>query len=277
MTSFEAVILGIVQGVTEFLPVSSTAHLRVVPALAGWPDPGAAFTAVIQLGSLAAVVGYFLKDLAVMSGAALRAIGDRLNPPGGTARPAEPAALQLLYIIVGTIPLGLAGILLKHKVEGEFRALWVIATAQIVVGIALAVVEKRASHKRGVEDITMRDAVIIGVAQALALVPGVSRSGITLLAAMAVGLQRPAAARFSFLLSVPAVAAAGIFELKDVLNSHDVGGVPLALGLVAAVISSYASIAWLLKFLRTRTTLPFVVYRVALGVLIFALLAAGRL
>jgi undecaprenyl-diphosphatase len=270
MTSFEAVVLGIVQGVTEFLPISSTAHLRVVPALAGWPDPGAAFTAVIQLGSLAAVIGYFLKDLAVMSGAALRAVGDRSKPP-------EPPALMLLYMVVGTIPVGLAGILLKHRVEGSFRALAVIATAQIVVGIALAVVEKRASHERGVDDITMRDAIIIGCAQMLALVPGVSRSGITLLAAMGVGLERAAAARFSFLLSVPAVAAAGIFELPKVLRSHDVGGVPLALGLVAAVVASYASIAWLLKFLRSRTTIPFVVYRVALGILIFAMLAAGRL
>jgi undecaprenyl-diphosphatase len=269
MTSIEAVVLGIVQGITEFLPISSTAHLRVVPALVGWPDPGAAFTAVLQLGSLAAVIGYFLKDLSVMFGAALRAVTDRSRPP-------EPPALQLLYIIVGTIPVGLAGILLKHRVEGSFRALGVIATAQIVVGLALAVAEKTASHKRSFDDIKMRDALIIGCAQMLALVPGVSRSGITLLAGMSVGLQRAAAARFSFLLSVPAVAAAGIFELPKVLKSHDVGGVPLALGLVAAVISSYASIAWLLKFLRTRTTLPFVVYRVALGIFIFAMLAAGR-
>jgi undecaprenyl-diphosphatase len=270
MTSIEAVVLGIVQGVTEFLPISSTAHLRVVPALLGWSDPGAAFTAVLQLGSLAAVIAYFLQDLTAMSRSALRALADRSKPP-------EPAALQLLYIVVGTIPVGLAGILLKHKVEGSFRALWVIATAQIVVGIALAIVEKRASHKRGLDEITLRDAVIIGCAQMLALVPGVSRSGITLLAAMSVGFERAAAARFSFLLSVPAVAAAGLFELPKVLNSHDVGGVPLALGLVAAVVSSYASIAWLLKFLRTRTTIPFVVYRLALGALIFAMLAAGRL
>lgn len=270
MTTIEAVVLGIVQGVTEFLPISSTAHLRVVPALLGWSDPGAAFTAVLQLGSLAAVIGYFFKDLLDMAVSGWRALRDR-------SKPIELPARHLLYIIAGTIPVGVAGILLKHKVEGSFRALPVIATALIVVGLALAFVEKRSTRTRKLDDITLRDAMIIGCAQMLALVPGVSRSGITLLAALAIGLERPAAARFSFLLSIPAVAAAGIFELPKVLKSHEVGGATLALGLLAAVVASYASIAWLLKFLRTRTTLPFVVYRVALGVLIFALISAGRL
>jgi undecaprenyl-diphosphatase len=270
MTSLEAVVLGIVQGVTEFLPISSTAHLRVVPALLGWDDPGAAFTAVLQLGSLAAVIGYFMKDLLTMLGAGARALMDRSKPP-------EPAARLLLYIIVGTIPIGIMGILLKHKVEGSFRSLSVIAAAQIVVGLALAVVEKTSRKTRGIEDVKMGDAVAIGCAQVLALVPGVSRSGITLLAAMNLGFQRAAAARFSFLLSIPAVAAAGIFELPHVLKSRDVSGATLAIGLVAAVVSSYASIAWLLRFLRTRTTIPFVIYRVALGALIFGLLAAHRL
>jgi undecaprenyl-diphosphatase len=270
MTTFEALVLGIVQGVTEFLPISSTAHLRVVPALLDWDDPGAAFTAVLQLGSLAAVIGYFMKDLVTMVGAAGRWVGDRSKPP-------EPPARMLAYIIVGTIPVGLAGIALKHRIEGSFRSLYVIASALIVVGLALAVVEKVARKTRDFDQITMRDALIIGCAQMLALVPGVSRSGITLLAAMGIGLMRPAAARFSFLLSVPAVAAAGIFELPKVLKSHDVSGSALVIGLVAAVVASYASIAWLLRYLRTRTTLPFVVYRVALGALIFAMLSSGRL
>jgi undecaprenyl-diphosphatase len=270
MTSFEAVVLGIVQGITEFLPISSTAHLRVVPALLGWDDPGAAFTAVLQLGSLAAVIGYFMKDLVAMVSASWRWLLDRSRPP-------EQPARDLLYIIVGTIPVGVAGILLKHKIEGSFRSLWVIAAAQIVVGLALGIVEKTSRKTRTFDDLTMRDAVIIGSAQVVALIPGASRSGTTLLAAMALGLERPAAARFSFLLSVPAVAAAGIFELPKVLRSHEVGGASLALGLAAAVVASYASIAWLLKYLRTRTTIPFVIYRVALGILIFALLATGRL
>ena len=270
MTSFEAVVLGVVQGVTEFLPISSTAHLRIVPALLGWDDPGAAFTAVLQLGSLVAVIGYFFTDLGRMLRAAVAAVRDRSRPP-------EPAARMLFYIIVGTIPVGVAGILLKHAVEGRLRALSIIATAQIVVAVALAFIERTASRTRDFEDIRLRDAGTIGGAQALALIPGVSRSGITLLAAMAIGLKREAAARFSFLLSVPAVAAAGVFELPKVLRAHDVSGQVLLIGLVAAAISSYATIAWLLRFLRTRTTIPFVIYRIALGVLIFALLAAGKI
>jgi undecaprenyl-diphosphatase len=270
VTGFEALVLGVVQGVTEFLPVSSTAHLRIVPALAGWADPGAPFTAVLQLGSLVAVIGYFMSDLLRMIRAAAAALRDRSQPP-------EPAARQLLYLVVGTIPVGVAGILLKHAVEGAFRSLWIIAGALIVVGLALAFVERTARRTRDFDDITLRDALIIGCAQALALVPGVSRSGITLLAAMAVGLRREGAARFSFLLSVPAVAAAGLFELPKVLRARELGGGTLALGLVAAAVAGYASIAWLLRFLRTRTTMPFVIYRVALGLLIAALLASARL
>jgi len=269
VTYFEAVVLGIVQGVTEFLPISSTAHLRVVPALVGWSDPGAAFTAVLQLGSLGAVIGYFFGDLRHMLGAALTAVRDRTRPP-------EPEAWQLFYIVAGTVPLGVAGVLLRHAVEGSLRSLWVIASALILVGLGLAFVERAARHTREIGDLRLRDALIIGCAQALALVPGTSRSGITLLAAMALGLRREAAARFSFLLSVPAVAAAGIFELPKVLDAGDVGGGPLLLGLLAAFAASYASIAWLLRFLRTRTTIPFVVYRLALGALILALLATGQ-
>jgi undecaprenyl-diphosphatase len=270
MTTIEAVILGIVQGLTEFIPVSSSAHLRIVPALVGWDDPGAAFTAVLQLGSLVAVVGYFFKDLLGMARASWSAVTDRSQPP-------TPAARHLLYIIIGTIPIAIVGTLLKHKIEGEFRALAIVAAAQIVFGLALGVADKTSRKTRSFDDIAMRDALIIGCAQALALVPGASRSGVTLIAALALGFERAAAARFSFLLSIPAVAGAGLKELKVVLHAHDVSPAALAVGLVVTVIVSYASIAWLLKFLRTRTTIPFVVYRVALGALIFALLAAERL
>jgi len=202
--------------------------------------------------------------------AAVRALTDRSRPP-------EPAARELGYLIVGTLPVGVAGIAFKHAVEGSLRSLWVIAIAMIVVGLALAAVERIARRDRTFEEITLRDAVLIGCAQALALVPGVSRSGITLLAALALGLRREAAARFSFLLSVPAVAAAGIFELPKVLRARDVSGSALAIGLIAAAISGYASIAWLLRFLRVRSTIPFVVYRVALGGVLIFLLATGRL
>jgi undecaprenyl-diphosphatase len=270
MTTFEALVLGVVQGVTEFLPISSTAHLRIVPALAGWADPGAAYTAVLQLGTLAAVVGYFLPDLLRMLRAALAAIADRSRPP-------EPAARQLGYIILGTVPVGVAGIAFKHAIEGSLRSLWVISVALIVVALALAFVERSARHSRDYDDIRLRDALIIGCAQALALVPGVSRSGITLVAALAIGLRRDAAARFSFLLGVPAIAAAGIFELKPLLKAHDTNVSALVVGLLAAAGAGYISIAWLLRFLRARTTMPFVVYRIALGVLLLALLFSGRL
>jgi len=270
MTTFEALVLGVVQGVTEFLPISSTAHLRIVPALAGWADPGAAYTAVLQLGTLAAVVGYFLPDLLRMLRAALAAIADRSRPP-------EPAARQLGYIILGTVPVGVAGIAFKHAIEGSLRSLWVISVALIVVALALAFVERSARHSRDYDDIRLRDALIIGCAEALALVPGVSRSGITLVAALAIGLRRDAAARFSFLLGVPAIAAAGIFELKPLLKAHDTNVSALVVGLLAAAGAGYISIAWLLRFLRARTTMPFVVYRIALGVLLLALLFSGRL
>jgi undecaprenyl-diphosphatase len=270
MSTFEALVLGVVQGVTEFLPISSTAHLRIVPALVGWRDAGAAFTAVLQLGTLAAVVGYFLPDLLRMVRAAVAALADRSRPP-------EPAARQLGYIVVGTLPVGIAGIVFKHAIEGSLRSLWVIASALIVVALALAWVERTARHSRDMDDIRLRDALIIGCAQALALVPGVSRSGITLVAALAIGLRRDAAARFSFLLGVPAIAAAGIFELKPLLKAHDTNVAALAIGLVAAFIAGYASIAWLLRYLRARTTMPFVIYRIALGALLLALLATGRL
>jgi undecaprenyl-diphosphatase len=263
-------VLGVVQGVTEFLPISSTAHLRIVPALVGWDDAGAAFTAVLQLGTLAAVVGYFLPDLLRMLRAAIAAIADRSRPP-------EPAARQLGYIIVGTLPVGVAGIVFKHAIEGSLRSLWVISTALIVVAIALAWAERAARHSRDMDDIRLRDALIIGCAQALALIPGVSRSGITLVAALAIGLRRDAAARFSFLLGVPAIAAAGVFELKPLLKAHDTNVAALAIGLLAAAVSGYISIAWLLRYLRARTTMPFVVYRIALGALLLALLASHRL
>jgi undecaprenyl-diphosphatase len=270
MNTLEAVVLGIVQGLTEFIPVSSSAHLRIVPALFGWDDPGAAFTAVLQLGSLVAVIGYFFKDLLRMVRAAWVAVTDRSQPP-------SPAARQLVYIIVGTIPIAILGTLLKNKIENEFRALAVIAAAQIFFGLALGIADKASRKTRSFDDIGMRDAVIIGCGQALALVPGASRSGVTLIAALGLGFERAAAARFSFLLSVPAVAGAGIKEFKVVLHARDVSASALAIGLAVTVVVSYASIAWLLKFLRTRSTLPFVIYRVALGALIFAMLAVGRL
>jgi undecaprenyl-diphosphatase len=270
MTNFESLVLGVVQGVTEFLPISSTAHLRIVPALLHWDDPGAAYTAVLQLGSLVAVIGYFLPELMKMLSAGWKWLGDRSQPPTRAAR-------ELGYLIVGTIPAVVAGVLFRHAIEGSFRSLWVIASAMIAVALLLAVVEKKASHVRAFDELTLKDALIIGCAQAFAVIPGVSRSGSTLMAAMALGFRREAAARFSFLLSVPIVAAAGVFEMPKVMHAHDLHGSTMAIGLLAAAVAGYASIAWLLRFLRARSTVPFIIYRVALGLVLIGLLATGRL
>jgi undecaprenyl-diphosphatase len=270
MTNLESLVLGVVQGVTEFLPISSTAHLRIVPALLHWDDPGAAYTAVLQLGSLVAVIGYFLPELMKMLRAAAKALTDRSQPP---TRPAK----ELGYLIIGTLPAGLAGVAFKHAIEGSFRSLWVIASALVIVALLLAFVEGKARHVRAFDQIGLPDAFMIGCAQAFAVIPGVSRSGSTLMAAMALGFTREASARFSFLLSVPVVAAAGVFEMPKVLRAHDLSASTLAIGLLAAAVSGYASIAWLLRFLRARSTIPFIVYRVALGLVLIGLLFAGRL
>lgn len=266
MSFLDAVLLGLVQGITEFLPISSTAHLRVVPAFLGKDDPGAALTAVLQLGTLAAVIGYFVRELLTMVRAAL-----------GPDRLTRPEARQLLYLVVGTLPVGVAGLLFRKAIEGPLRSLLVIGTALIVVAIFMALADRFAAGERDVASLTLRDALLVGLAQALALIPGVSRSGITLVAGMAIGLRRDAAARFSFLLSVPAIGAAGVFELPKVLDAEGVSSAALLTGLVAAFVSGYLSIAWLLRFLRTRKTTVFVVYRVVLGILLIAGAAAGRL
>jgi undecaprenyl-diphosphatase len=266
LTIAQSIVLGIIQGLTEFLPVSSTAHLRIAPAVLGWPDSGAAFTAVIQLGTLLAVILFFLRDLVGM----VTAVADPKRRRG-------PEGRLLLYLVLGTVPIGIAGVFFKHAVEGPLRTLPVIATSLIVVGLVMALVERLARHERAMDSLSLRDALVIGLGQALALVPGVSRSGITLAFGMAIGLRRDAAARFSFLLSIPAVAAAAVFELPTLLHDREVGISVLLVGLAAAAVTGYLCIRWLLLFLRTRTTYSFVIYRVALGLSILAAVLAGKL
>jgi undecaprenyl-diphosphatase len=267
---FEAIVLGITQGLTEFLPISSTAHLRIVPALAGWEDPGAAFTAVVQLGTMAAVLLYFRNDLMRIGRAWLRSLRDRRVRGSLDAR-------MGWYIVVGTIPIGIFGLLFRHQIENGARDLYLIGTALIVLGLLLLAAERAASHERPLETITTRDGVLIGLAQALALVPGVSRSGSTLTAGLFLGFDRPAAARFSFLLSVPAVVLSGLFEFASILDGEDtqVGFGALAIATLLAFVVGYASIAFLLRFLARHSTLVFVVYRVALGVLVLSLVSTG--
>jgi undecaprenyl-diphosphatase len=271
MSLLEAVILGLVQGITEFFPISSTAHLRMVPELFGWGDPGAAYSAVIQLGSVAAVIFYFAKDIGRLTSAFFRSIAHRA--------PLESAESRLAwFVLIGTVPVGLAGILFKKSIETSLRSLYVIAASLMLLAVVLFVVEKVASHRRTLDQMTLADGVIIGLCQAVALIPGSSRSGTTLTGGLALGFRRENAARYSFLLSIPANTAAGLFELKHLLRATDRPSTAMMLvGTAVAFGSGIAAIGGLLKFLRTHTTLVFVVYRISIGALLIGLLGAGIL
>ncbi|MBA2476769.1 MAG: undecaprenyl-diphosphate phosphatase [Actinobacteria bacterium] len=270
MSTLQAVVLGIVQGLTEFLPISSTAHLRIVPAFLGWDDPGAAFTAVTQLGTMAAVLLYFRRDLWRIAGAWLRGLRDR------EIRGSLESRLGW-YIVLGTVPIALAGFVFRDQVESGARSLPLIASALIVLGFVLLVVDMRGRRERGIESLSLRDGLVIGGAQALALVPGVSRSGATLTAGLFLGLTRADAARYSFLLSVPAVVLSGLFELRGIGGAGGAGAGPTAVATVLAFAVGYASIAFLLRYLATHSTALFVGYRVALGALVLLLLALGAI
>ena len=266
-------MLGIVQGLTEFLPISSTGHLRIVPAFLGWEDPGAAFTAVTQLGTMAAVLVYFRADLMRIAVAWLRSVGDR------SVRRELDARIGW-YIVLGTIPIGIFGVLFKDQIESGARDLYLIAIALIVLGLVLLVAEKVSTRSRSMEQIQARDGLAVGLAQALALIPGVSRSGATITAGLFLGLDRPTAARFSFLLSVPAVVLSGLFELGSILSGEEgehVSTANLIVATLLAFVTGYAAIAWLLRFLSTHSTIVFVVYRVALGVLVLVLVSTGTI
>jgi undecaprenyl-diphosphatase len=269
----EAIVLGIVQGVTEFLPISSTGHLRIVPAFVGWDDPGAAFTAVTQLGTMAAVLLYFREDLARIARAWLRSLRDR------SVRRTLDARLGW-YIVLGTIPIGIFGVLFKDQIETGVRDLYLIGVALIVLGLVLLAAEKVGRRERSIEQIRTKDGFVVGFAQALALIPGVSRSGATITAGLFLGLDRPSAARFSFLLSIPAVVLSGLLELGSILSGEEgqeTGAAALIVATVLAFVSGYASIAFLLRFLSNHSTVVFVVYRVALGALVLVLVSSGAI
>ncbi|MCB0977935.1 MAG: undecaprenyl-diphosphate phosphatase [Acidimicrobiales bacterium] len=267
MSILEAVVLGIVQGLTEFLPISSSAHLRIVPALVGWNDPGAAFTAVIQLGTMAAVVLYFWKDLWRIAAAWIASLFDK-------QRRSDPDARMGWYLIVATLPIGFFGLVFDDQIESGARDLRLIATTLIVLGLVLLWAEKVGTRRKTIDDIDTRDGVTIGLAQSMALIPGVSRSGSTITAGLFLGYERADAARFSFLLSIPAVVASGLYQLKDI-GGGEAAVVPTAVAAIVSFVVGYAAIAWLLKWLGSHSTVVFVVYRVALGLLLIALLAAN--
>jgi undecaprenyl-diphosphatase len=269
----EAIVLGIAQGLTEFLPISSTAHLRIIPAFAGWEDPGAAFTAVTQLGTMAAVLLYFRHDLIRIARAWLRSVRDR------EARRELDARLGW-YILLGTIPIGIFGVLFKDQIETGARDLYLIGVTLIVLGLVLLVADKIGKRDRSIEQIRTRDGFAVGMAQALALIPGVSRSGATITAGLFLGLDRTAAARFSFLLSIPAVVLSGLLELGSIVSGEEgqhTGAAELVVATVLAFVSGYLSIAFLLRWLTSHSMEIFVVYRVVLGILVLALVGTGAI
>ena len=269
MSLIEEIVLGVTQGLTEFLPISSTAHLRIVPAFFGWDDPGAAFTAVVQLGTMAAVLIYFRRDLLRITGTWLASLRD-------PSRRRDLDARLGWYLVIGTVPIAIFGFIFRDQIESGARNLYLIGSALIALGLVLLYAERVGSHSRKLEQITTRDGVTIGLAQALALIPGVSRSGATITAGLFEGLDRTSAARFSFLLSVPAVVLSGLFELRHFGTSDGtVGG--LVVATLLAFVTGYASIAFLLRWLTTHSTAVFVAYRVGLGAVVIVLAAAGAI
>jgi undecaprenyl-diphosphatase len=279
VSTFESIVLGVVQGLTEFLPISSTGHLRIVPALVGWDDPGAAFTAVTQLGTMAAVVLFFRADLVRIGLAWMRSVFPLRSLRARFTRLSLDARLGW-YILLATIPIGIFGLAFKDQIENGARDLYLIGSALIVGGLVLLAAEEVSKRDRGIEDITARDGMGVGIAQTLALVPGVSRSGATISAGLFLGLDRTSAARFSFLLSVPAVVLSGLFELAGIVSGsekQDVSTAKLTIATLLAFVVGYAAIAWMLRFLTSHTTIVFVVYRVVLGALVLVLTAAGSI
>ncbi|MCF1482216.1 MULTISPECIES: undecaprenyl-diphosphate phosphatase [Rhizobium/Agrobacterium group] len=268
----QTAFLGVVQGVTELVPVSSSAHMRVVPALLGWPDPGAAFSAAMQMAALVGVISYFWRDIYGLASGSISAV---------KRRDFENFDFQLvLWIMIATLPIIVAGLALSHTLNScgsPLRSLWAVGLACLVMGGLLAATELLAKHRRDLPSIRPLDILLVGIAQVGALIPGVSRSGATMTAALALGFKREEAARFSFLLGLPAILLAGLKEVwelhKLALDSH--GWALLGVGLVAGGISSLIAIWGLMRFLERFSTWPFVIYRIILGVVLLAAAASG--
>ncbi|MFE1957089.1 undecaprenyl-diphosphate phosphatase [Streptomyces sp. NPDC059479] len=282
MSWFESFVLGLVQGLTEFLPISSSAHLRLTAAFAGWHDPGAAFTAITQIGTEAAVLIYFRKDIARIVSAWFRSLTNK------AMRSNHDAQMGWL-VIVGSIPIGVLGVTFKDQIEGPFRDLRLIAVTLIVMGIVLGVADRLAARdetggkhraikeRKSLQELGVRDGLIFGICQAMALVPGVSRSGATISGGLLMGYTREAAARYSFLLAIPAVLASGVFELKDAGSGGHVSWGPTIFATIIAFAVGYAVIAWFMKFITTKSFMPFVIYRVLLGIALFVLIGTDTL
>ncbi len=286
MDFLQAIILGIVQGLTEFLPISSSAHLRIVGELAGWPDPGATFTAITQLGTETAVLIYFWKDITRIIGKWFRSFGAKGGAHSAGIQKGDPDVRLGWLIIIGTVPIVLAGFFLQSAIRTTLRSLWIVAIVLIVFGLLLWLADALGRRTKPIEAMSYRDGILIGLAQMLALIPGVSRSGASISAGLALGYTRPAAARFAFLLAVPAVFGSGLYETYTALTCKagvDAGcGAGYGLGptvaaTVVAFVVGLAVIAFLMRYLEKRSFLPFVIYRILLGGTLIALLSTGMI
>ncbi|MGJ9412389.1 undecaprenyl-diphosphate phosphatase [Aeromicrobium sp. CF4.19] len=264
-----AAVLGLLQGLTEFLPISSSAHLAIFPKFFGWDDPGAAYTAVVQIGTEVAVVLYFWRDIWTIATGWLRGLFS------AEARRAFEWRMGW-FIIIGSLPIVLVGLLLEDFIEREFRNLWVIGTMLIALGIVLGVAEKIGRNAKPISDLSWGHAVLLGAAQAAAVVPGVSRSGATISMGLALGYERAAATRYAFLLAIPAVVGAGVYKLKDIPGGENAyGWGPTIVGTVVAFVVGLAVIHWLLQYVSKHSYAPFVAYRIALGSVVLVLVGAG--
>ncbi|MCG7289083.1 MULTISPECIES: undecaprenyl-diphosphate phosphatase [unclassified Corynebacterium] len=270
MSWVQVIVLSIVQGLTEFLPVSSSGHLRIVSQLFWGEDAGASFTAVIQLGTELAVLVFFAKDIWRILTAWFAGLADK-SKRGFDYR-------MGWMVIAGTIPVGLAGVLLKDLIRENFRNLWITATVLILFSLVFILAERRGKKTRGFEELTMKDAVVMGLWQCLALIPGVSRSGGTISGGLFLNLDREVATRFSFLLAIPAVLASGLFSLPDAFDpqaGQAASGLQLLVGSGIGFVVGYISIAWLLKFVSNHSFAWFAAYRIPLGLVVMALLGTG--
>lgn len=272
MGIFEAILLGIIQGLTEFLPVSSSAHLRISSELMGIGDAGAAFTAITQLGTEAAVVVFFWRDIT-------RIIGRWFQSLTGKVPRKDPDALMGWWIIVGTMPIVVLGLVFQDAIETTLRSLWFTAITLIVFGLLLGLADRVGRKQRDIKDLTWKRGLAYGFAQALALIPGVSRSGGTITAGLLMGYTREAAARYSFLLAIPAVFGSGFYQLFKAIKAP-VSPTPMGLTALATVVAFAVAlivIGWFMKYISKRSFMPFVVYRVLLGIVIIVLLTTGVL
>ena len=272
----EAIFLGIIQGLTEFLPISSSAHIRILGEfLPSAQDPGATFTAIMQIGTEIAVLIFFRNDI-------VRIVRAAINYPlrRKTSAESDYESKLALMIVIGSLPIFIAGFLAQDYIRNNFRSLWLIASTLIVFGLILGIADHRGRKDRNLENLTVRHGLAYGVAQSLALIPGVSRSGATIAMGRLLGYRREAALRYSFLLAIPAVLGSGAYELLQAIQEPTSTVFSLGETFVATVIAfitGYAVIAWLMKFVQTKSFIPFVIYRITLGTIVLVLLATGAI